>query len=143
LARSVKGIESRFVQIGNRHIKGFNFYQIGNVKDTGWCTKSLTYWKALSVKVTNMHDYNINWKWKPEDGYPNQFSRNRIVALDRIAASPGHCGYSGWSQMQDGTIVILDYTVGGNGGPPAKMPFIRAYITSEDALAGNKTVIQK
>ena len=137
LQTATEGLETRMVQVGNRQVKGANFYQIGNEQDTGWGTKALSHWRALSVKVENQNDYDIDWTWDPAKGYPDQFRRDRIVLLDRISASAGHCGYSGWTQMEDGTIVIADYTVGGNGGPPAAMPFIRAYVTTEEALNGN------
>ena len=134
LQTSAKGLETRLVQIGNRQTGSFNFYSIGNDEATGRHTRSKSLWKALSVKVENKNDYDIDWQWDPSKGYPDQFRRDRIVLLDKIASSPGHCGYAGSTQMDDGTIVITDYTVGGNGGKPAKMPFIRAYVTTEEGL---------
>ena len=134
LHTSVKGLETRLVQIGNRQTRSFNFHRIGNDEVTGWHTHAKTEWRALSVKVENNNDYDIDWQWDPSSGYPDQFRRDRMVLLDKIASSPGHCGYSGSTQMEDGTIVITDYTVGGNGGEPEKMPFIRAYITTERGL---------
>jgi hypothetical protein len=37
--------------------------------------------------------------------------------------------------LEDGTIVIVDYTVGGNGGRPARMPFARSYRLTEDMFS--------
>ncbi|MCG8319001.1 MAG: glycoside hydrolase [Cytophagales bacterium] len=134
LHTAVKGLETRLVQIGNRQTGAFGFHKIGNDQVENWHTHAKSQWKSLSVTVENKNDYNINWQWDPGKGYPDQFRRDRIILLDKIASSPGHCGYSGATQMEDGTIVITDYTVGGNGGKPAKMPFIRAYVTTEADL---------
>jgi len=135
LDASSEGLEVRNVQVGNRQVKGMNFNKIDDGEaDMGWFTSSTSHWKKLSVKVDNVKDYSIDWKWDANKGFPDQFRRDRIVVLDRIAATFGHCGYSGWTQMEDGTIVIADYTVGGNGGQPANMPFIRAYVTNEEEL---------
>ena len=56
-------------------------------------------------------------------------------------AYPADCGYSSWTQLPDGKIVILDYTNGGSlesfswdGGTAGAAPFIRAYRVSEKDL---------
>ena len=112
-------------------VKNFNFDHIGDDNDTGWGTEAVSHWESLSVKVENPYDYDIDWSWDPEKGYPDQFRRDRIMALDIIASSSGHTGYGGSTQLNDGTIVIVDYTVGGNGGKPARQPFARAYRLTE------------
>lgn len=137
LDASTEGLETRMVQIGNRAVQGFNIYTIGSKGSEDWGTVSDTHWKSISVKVTNSKDYSIDWTWDPSRGFPDQFRRDRVVVLDRIAAHFGHSGYSGWTQAEDGAIVIADYTVGGNGGEPAPMPFVRAYLASEEDLSGN------
>jgi hypothetical protein len=95
--------------------------------------RSRSLWRALSVKVENRRDYSIDWKWEPRKGYPDQFRRDRIVRLERNGTfSHGDSGYSGWAQMPDGRIAVADYTC---GDPPAKKPFVRAYILEEKDLA--------
>ena len=131
LKTDVSELLTRIVQVGNRMVKNFNFDHIGDDKDTGWGTEAVSHWVSLSVKVENPYDYDIDWSWDPEKGYPDQFRRDRIVALDIIASSSGHTGYGGSTQLNDGTIVIVDYTVGGNGGKPARQPFARAYRLTE------------
>lgn len=134
LQASTDGIERRDVHFGNRQTKSFNFNTIGSVADTGWHTRAKSHWRRIHVQVDNVDDYSIDWSWDAGKGYPDPFRRNRVVLLDRIAAPAAHCGYSGWTQQDDGTIVVADYTVGGNGGTPAHMPFIRAYVTNEQEL---------
>ena len=132
----VTDLLTRDVQVGNRLIKGFNFNHIGDDEDKGWGTKGVSQWRSLSVKVENPNDYDISWKWDPDKGYPDQFRRDRIIALDIIASSSGHTGYGGSTQLDDGTIVIVDYTVGGNGGTPVRQPFARSYLLTEDMFYG-------
>ena len=122
----------RDVVVGNRQVKAFNWNHIGDEEDSGWGTSGISHWKSLRVSVENPNDYDIDWRWDPDSGYPDQFRRDRMIALDVIASSPGHTGYGGSAQLEDGSIVIVDYTVGGNGGTPARMPFARAYLLTEE-----------
>lgn len=131
---SVDGIENKLVELGTRGVKGFNFNMIGKEDASIAHTKAVTHWRSLHIHVDNKNDYDIDWQWDPSKGYPDQFRRDRIVALDIIAAPYGHCGYSGFTQNTDGTIVITDYTVGGNGKIPSPMPFIRSYVVNEEIL---------
>jgi len=143
LKKPATGLETRLVRFGNRqaglwfpatnnpaglqHIIGESAapkFKFGNA--------SVSHWRSITVKVENKNDHSIEWKWSARDGYPDQFRRDRIVRLDRNGSfKQGNSGYSGWTQMPDGTIVIADYT---NGNPPAPMPFARAYITTEEFL---------
>ena len=100
----------------------------------------MSHWRAVSVKVKNdPRDYSIDWNWTPAQGYPDQFRRDRTVVLDY--AYPADCGYSSWTQLPDGKIVILDYTNGGalesyswGGKHQGSAPFIRAYHVTEKDL---------
>ena len=132
LETDVSDLLVRDVVVGNRQVKSFNWNHIGEEDADGWGTAGVSHWKALRVSVGNPHDYDIDWSWNAGDGYPDPFRRERIIALDIIASSFGHTGYGGSTQLEDGTIVILDYTVGGNGGEPARMPFIRSYLLTEE-----------
>lgn len=134
LKTSINGLENKFVQIGNRMVKGFDFAGVKNRKTADMKTKSVSHWRSLHVSVNNKEDYDIDWKWDTSKGYPDQFRKDRIVALDIIADAYSHCGYSGFTQHSDGTIVIADYTVGGNGEQPSPLPFIRSYIVNEETL---------
>ena len=120
LERPTDGIETRFVHFGNK---------------TGKYThnSSLSMWRSISASVHNENDHSIDWQWNASRGYPDQFRRDRIVRLD-YSARGGDSGYSGWTQMADGTIVIADYT--NETLHSAKQPFVRVYVTNEDELTG-------
>ncbi len=135
LKAPINGLENRLVTIGSRQVKNFAWDHIGDEKNESSIEQaSISHWKALHVSVDNKEDYDIDWSWNPSKGYPDQFRRDRLIGLDIIASAPGHCGYPSISQDADGKIIIADYTVGGNGGTPTDMPFIRAYITTEKEL---------
>jgi hypothetical protein len=93
-------------------------------------------WRTLAVKVVNKDTYSIDWKWKPADGYPDQFRRDREVILDY--ANSSDCGYSSWTELPDGKIVIVNYTTTGledfSSGGNVDSPFVRAYLVSEKDL---------
>ena len=131
LESSIDGLENRMVQIGNRMVKGFAFNKIGEDDEEDLHVEAVTHWRQIRVQVENAEDYDIDWTWNAADGYPDPFRRERLLALDVIAAPWGHGGYAAIDQAPDGTIIVTDYTVGGNGEKPAPMPFIRAYHLHE------------
>ncbi|WP_127588783.1 sialidase family protein [Paenibacillus koleovorans] len=69
LSRMVNGLDVRFVRIGNR--EGFKR------------NRSVSRWKSVRVKVENQDDACIDWAWSVEQGYPDQFRRDRILCLDK------------------------------------------------------------
>ena len=84
--------------------------------------------------MENPHGHSIDWSWRADSGtYPDQFRRERMVRLDATADS----GYSNWDQMEDGSIVIADYTndeFKDANWTSAAQPIIKAYIVSEEEL---------
>lgn len=86
--------------------------------------QGVSHWKSISATVKNADDYSIDWSWTPAQGYPDQFRRDRIVVLDRHP----DCGYSSWTQMSDGRIVIVNYTAA------EREHFIQAYLVTEKDL---------
>ncbi len=130
LRAPIDDIWVREVRFGNRAVPaGYEPYS----RNAG-----VSHWRAVSAKVINDdRDYSIDWSWSPKSGYPDQFRRDRTVVLD--IAYPGDCGYSSWTQLPDGRIVILDYTNGGalesySWGGEGAAPFIRAYLVTEGEL---------
>lgn len=130
LRESVGNLWVREVHFGNRALSTTNYGK----------NSSVTAWRAVSAKVSNAQDTSIDWHWTPSNGYPDQFRRDRTVLLDH-AFPPSDCGYSSWTQLPDGKIVIVDYT---NASNLAKLPsetnedhraqFIRAYVVNESDL---------
>jgi hypothetical protein len=96
--------------------------------------ESTNYWRSVSAKVSNPGEYSIDWTWDVTSGkFPDQFRRDRMVVLDYT----GDSGYSGWTQREDGSIVIVDYTndVIGLAGALSPQPILRAYLVEEEDLA--------
>jgi hypothetical protein len=104
--------------------------------------RAVSHWRALAVKVTNdARDSSINWRWTPAQGYPDQFRRDRTVVLD-YAYPASDCGYSSWTQLPDGKIVIVDYTNARAAGAPATPEHprnrVRAYLVTEAELVRSR-----
>ena len=138
LQAPIGDIWAREVRFGNRAVMGLVGSAAGGRQPYSQ-NRSLSHWRAVSVKVDNAQDYSIDWSWSPDRGYPDQFRRDRTVVLDY--SYPADCGYSSWTQLPDGKIVIVDYTTGGDldsysWGAVGKgtSPFIRAYHVTEDEL---------
>ena len=130
LTESIRGLWVREVHFGNRPVTPANDDYAENRAETAW--------KAVSAKVDNPGQYSIDWKWDPSQGYPDQFRRDREVKLDSAYAAD--CGYSSWTQLHDGRIVIVDYTSDnmdsyswGEVGHGAA-PIVRAYLVQERDL---------
>lgn len=96
--------------------------------------RGVSHWRAVSASVENPHGHSVNWAWRADSGsYPDQFRRDRMVRLDASADT----GYSNWDQLEDGTVVVADYTnddFRDANQPASKQPIIRAYIVSEEEL---------
>ena len=96
--------------------------------------RGISHWRAVSASVENPHGHSINWSWRAASGvYPDQFRRDRMVRLDATADS----GYSNWDQLEDGTIVIADYSndeFRDANWTSSAQPIIKAYIVSEEEL---------
>lgn len=93
-------------------------------------------WKAASVRVSHPDDETIAWSWSAASGdYPDQFRRDRMVRLNRSADT----GYSGWTQLDDGTVVMTDYTndaFEGFGALDGRPTRIKAYRIRPDEIPG-------
>ena len=131
-------LEAPIADIWVREVR-FGNHALAKGSETYTANRSITHWRKFSAKVANADDYSIDWSWNPAKGYPDQFRRDRTVVLD--IAYPGDCGYSSWTQLPDGRIVIIDYTNGGNlesfsWGKPGEgaAPFVRAYLVNESDL---------
>jgi hypothetical protein len=82
-------------------------------------------WRSISAKVANRRDHSIHWQWNARNGFPDRFRRDRVIRLERNASfAAGDSGYSNWTQLPDGRVVVVDYTA---GDPAAERPVLRAY----------------
>lgn len=134
----VDGVEKLREPVGDLWVRQVRFGNRASSPAGGAYSENagVTHWRSLSAKVRNADDSSIDWNWTPRLGYPDQFRRDRIVVLD--TAHPADCGYSMWTQLPDGRLVILDYTSAPSlepfshaGGTP---PIIRAYLVAEQDL---------
>jgi hypothetical protein len=130
LREKVADLWVREVRFGNRAVPraGEPYPQNGAVSQ----------WRALHVQVENdARDTSIDWRWTPAQGYPDQFRRDRTVVLDH-AYPASDCGYSSWTQLPDGKIVIVDYTnaraIDGAAATDQSRNRVRAYLVTEADL---------
>lgn len=73
-------------------------------------------WRRVSLTIQEpamLRDYT--WEWSPGDGLPDQWAQDRILELknDRNAAPPDF-GYSGWTELEDGTYFCAYHHGGGD-----------------------------
>ena len=96
--------------------------------------RGVTHWRAVNASVENPQSHSIDWSWRADSGvYPDQFRRDRLVRLDATADS----GYSNWDQLEDGSIVIADYSndeFRDANWTSSAQPIIKAYTVSEEEL---------
>ena len=96
--------------------------------------RGTSHWRAVSASVRNPQGHSFDWSWRADSGtYPDQFRRDRFVRLDATADS----GYSNWDQLEDGSIVIADYSndeFRDANWTSGAQPTIKAYIVSEEEL---------
>ncbi|MDE0142822.1 MAG: sialidase family protein [Caldilineaceae bacterium] len=94
----------------------------------------VSHWRSVSASIENPEGHSVNWAWRADSGsYPDQFRRDRMVRLDATADS----GYSNWDQLEDGTIIIADYSndeFRDANWTSSAQPKIKAYIVSEEEL---------
>lgn len=129
LSVAVDGVERLNVAAGDARTRRIRF---------GAERQGVSHWRSVSARINNAVAPSVDWSWSATDGYPDPFRRERVVLLDR---SPD-TGYGGWAQLDDGSIVIVDYTnesletASFQGG---RQTILRAYLTDEDFLAGQRT----
>lgn len=137
---SADGVEKLHERLGDLWVREVRFgnRSVPRAGETYPQNQAVSHWRAVAVTVVNdARDTSINWQWTPDQGFPDQFRRDRTVVLDH-AYPAADCGYSSWTQLSDGTIVIVDYTharpAGATGGPEHSRNLVRAYRVSEADL---------
>ncbi|MDP0495314.1 MAG: sialidase family protein [Verrucomicrobiota bacterium JB024] len=119
----------REVGFGNRksEMRGIDERSVVFERNAG-----VSQWRSFRVQVRNISDHAIDWKWCASQGFPDPFRRRSVLCLDYNATyCHAHNGYSGWTQLGDGTVVVVDY----NAGPkPLPRPAVWAYTLDEADL---------
>jgi hypothetical protein len=67
-------------------------------------------WRRVEVALTDPHTGTRRYSWSAgRDGFPDQYQLDHIVQIEASAAG-GDQGYSGWVQLDDGRIFVVNYT---------------------------------
>jgi hypothetical protein len=95
--------------------------------------RSHSIWTSARISIRNRRDHSVEWEWKASSGrYPDQFRRDHLLMVEKNASFiGGNSGYSGWTQLKDGTIVVADYSSTEKNIQP---PIARAYRIPESML---------
>lgn len=109
--------------------------QFGQASDFG-----RSWWRRIKYSVKNKNLPSTNWEWKPENGWPDAYGRERFIQIHSNALStisdtsvlvkgPDH-GYSSWVELPNGQIFLVDYT--NLGDQPGKSHLVGIYIDEKD-----------
>ena len=103
--------------------------QFGQLGETG-----KSYWKSVSYRITNPTFADYAWDWSAESGaWPDEYQRQRLIQIHGNhpdqKPGPDH-GYSSWLVLEDGRIMLVDYT--NYGDEPGKSHLVGVYLDPED-----------
>ena len=91
----------------------------------------LSEWQSVEVTLESELFPSYHWEWLITDQvYPDQYKRDRLIMLEPEGADwSTDYGYGGWTQLDDGSIYVVDYTHGEEGTVEDRggSPFIRGY----------------
>jgi hypothetical protein len=73
-------------------------------------------WKSVSYLTRNQSEPEHAWVWDARSGqYPDQYELDRLLELHPNTHERPDNGYSSWLLLDDGEVLVLDYT---NEGDP-------------------------
>ena len=101
--------------------------QFGQAGDSG-----RSFWESVSWKVENPTLDDHAWSWEAASGeFPDQYQRDRLIQIhgNNPNPSPDH-GYSSWLRLDDGRILLVDYTNVGDVPPTCHL--VGVYLTDDD-----------
>lgn len=103
--------------------------QFGQTGETG-----RSVWKSVSYSVKNPTLDDIEWSWDASQGlWPDEYQRRRLIQIHANPpgqkARPDH-GYSSWLMLDDGRIMLVDYT--NFGDEPDRSHLVGVYLEPED-----------
>ena len=96
--------------------------------------KGQSFWKSVSYSVKNPTLDDIEWSWNASQGlWPDDYQRRRLIQIHcnppGQKAGPDH-GYSSWLILDDGRIMLVDYT--NFGDDPGRSHLVGVYLEPED-----------
>jgi hypothetical protein len=103
--------------------------QFGQYGDEG-----KSWWSQLRYRVSNPTLGDVSWRWAATGGvWPDQYQRERMIQIHANHPDqepwPDH-GYSSWVTLEDGRILLVDYT--NCGDEPHRSHIVGVYIESDD-----------
>jgi len=106
--------------------KRTQFGQFGN--------QGRSFWQRLSYSLKNPTLGDVEWSWRAAGGkWPDEYQRQRLIQVHANhpdqKPSPDH-GYSSWVALEDGRIMLVDYT--NHGDEPGKSHLVGVYLDPED-----------
>ena len=90
-----------------------------------------SFWKWVTYSVKNPSQPAFDWSRKAADGqWPDQYQRERLIQIHANEGNAVDHGYSSWVVLDDGRILLVDYT--NFGDPRGKAHLVAVYIDPED-----------
>jgi hypothetical protein len=102
--------------------------QFGQFGDEGQ-----SFWKMIdySLKTPTLDDFK--WAWEAESGErPDEYQRQRMIQIHGNTPDRPDHGYSSWLALEDGRIILVDYTNFGDN--PGKSHLVGVYLDPEDIV---------
>lgn len=125
------GQNGRYISFGNfTFSKSWGTYWFSN-------NGGKSEWKNFSIQLKTIEGQypDYSWSWSAANGvYPDQYVRDRFICFETEGCNKlSDHGYGGWTQIDEDTIFVVDYTRGdGQDGPVPDNPFIRGYWLKKD-----------
>lgn len=70
-----------------------------------------SFWRWASYVTKSQREAEYVWLWDARSGgYPDQYESERMLELHAKTHEQPDNGYSSWVQLDDGEILVLDYT---------------------------------
>ncbi len=98
-------------------------------------------WRRIEVKMEDPRTGLRKQSWYAGDGFPDQYQLDRVVEVDASIAGCDQ-GYTGWTELTDGRIFVVNYT--DDTAPtcpqtpdwPSGLPWIRGtWLSSSDLVS--------
>lgn len=91
-------------------------------------------WRSVSYESRNRTQPDFRWSWLAADGlWPDEYQRRRLIQVHANEPTPDRGpdhGYSSWVVLDDGRILLVDYTNAGD--ERGRSHLVGVYIEPED-----------
>jgi len=108
---------------GGDPVKRTQFGQLGE--------EGKSWWQRVSYSAKNPTLDDFEWTWTACDGlWPDDYQRRRLIQLHGNVPPHPDNGYSSWLMLEDGRIMLVDYT--NYGDEPGKSHLVGVYLEPKD-----------